>query len=68
MSTPSPVRIIETDGLGAELMPVVCAWCKAPMGAKVCVSAVRGMVSHGICPACFDRVQAPILLNDWVLA
>lgn len=43
---------IEGDGLGASLMPVVCAWCGAKMGAKVCAPHMACRVSHGICPAC----------------
>ena len=50
----SPFRTVETDGVGAELMPVVCAWCSVKMGAKVCEPAMAGKVSHGICPACFE--------------
>lgn len=52
----SPDRIIETDGVGANLMPVVCSWCRRDMPAKVWPSPVLpGQVSHGICPACRDK-------------
>jgi hypothetical protein len=45
----------EDDGLGASLMAVVCAWCAAPMPAKVCAPAEAGKVSHGMCQACYER-------------
>lgn len=60
----SPLRTLETDGLGAALMPVVCAWCRQPMGAKVCEAAMAGMVSHGICPGCVAIERAKLNLND----
>ena len=47
-----PGRIVETDGIGALLQAVVCAWCKTPMGAKVCEASMAGRISHGLCPAC----------------
>lgn len=48
----APDRSVETDGIGASLMSVVCAWCKKPLGAKVCVPSMAGQVSHGICEGC----------------
>jgi hypothetical protein len=53
----SPDRIIETDGVGANLMKVVCAWCKKDLGAKACVPEMVGKISHGICPACADGLR-----------
>jgi hypothetical protein len=47
---------IESDGSGAPLMAVVCAWCQASLGAVVCAPAMAGQTSHGICPACKERV------------
>jgi hypothetical protein len=49
-------RIIETDGVGVDLMPVVCSWCRRDLPAKVWPTAVsRGEASHGVCPACRDQ-------------
>jgi hypothetical protein len=48
---------IESDGLGASLMPRVCAWCKVSLGAVVCEPAMAGCVSHGICPACSEILR-----------
>lgn len=46
----------DTDGIGAPLMAVVCAWCGKHLGAIVCTPAQAGMTSHGICPPCKERV------------
>ena len=51
-------RCTESDGLGASLMAVRCAWCDCSMGAKVCAPAQAGLVSHGICPACAVDMRA----------
>ncbi len=51
---------IESDGLGADLMPVVCAWCSRSLGAKVCRPEEAGQVSHGICPECQERLLAEL--------
>jgi hypothetical protein len=49
---------IESDGLGASLMAVRCGWCGANIEAKVCEPAMAGKVSHGICPACQQKLLA----------
>ena len=50
-------QCVESDGIGAALMPVVCAWCRVPLGAKVCAPAMSGKVSHGMCEACSERLM-----------
>jgi hypothetical protein len=45
-----PVRV--DDGLGVPMCAVVCAWCKAPMGAKACLPHQVNRVSHGMCSSC----------------
>lgn len=59
----SPNRIVETDGLGADLMGVVCAWCKKDMGTKVCVPEMAGKVSHGICPECTKKTLGALAIS-----
>lgn len=55
----SPDRIIETDGLGVDLMPVVCSWCKRDLPAKAWPTPVLpGQISHGICPKCADDMRS----------
>jgi hypothetical protein len=46
----------ETDGLPASLMARVCSWCNQSMGAVVCEPALAGKITHGICPACQERL------------
>ena len=48
----------ESDGIGASLMAVVCAWCGADLGAKVCAPSEAGKTSHGICPKCAADMRA----------
>lgn len=54
----STIPCRESDGIGAALMPVVCAWCGRPMGAKVCVPAMAGQTSHGMCRECLTKKKA----------
>lgn len=48
----------ESDGLGASLMAVRCAWCGRSLGAKVCAPSEAGKTSHGICPSCAVDMRA----------
>lgn len=48
----------ESDGLGASLMAVVCAWCGTSLGANVCAPSEAGKSSHGICKACAIDMRA----------
>ncbi|HWA28096.1 MAG TPA: hypothetical protein VG734_20765 [Lacunisphaera sp.] len=61
-----PKRNFETDGIRADLMAVVCAWCGKNMGAKVCAASQVGQVSHGMCPACERAMRAEAGLPNLV--
>lgn len=50
----------ESNGIGASLMPVVCAWCGAKKGAKVCENWDGRSVSHGMCRPCAVRNMAAL--------
>lgn len=44
----------ESDGIGAALQRVECAWCGAFIKAQVCVPSMADEVSHGMCLPCAD--------------
>lgn len=48
----------ESDGIGATLQKVVCAWCGKGLGAQACVPEMANTVSHGMCPACSAEQRA----------
>lgn len=39
-------------------MRKVCAWCKKDMGMAASVNKSEGIISHGICEECVDRIFA----------
>lgn len=51
---------IESDGIGVALMPVVCSWCGVGLGAKACAPHMAGLTSHGMCPACWEKLFAAL--------
>jgi hypothetical protein len=47
---------IESDGIGATLLRRVCGWCQAEMGVVAGSPDQAGEITHGICPACAERM------------
>jgi hypothetical protein len=41
-------------------MKQVCAWCKIQFGATDEKTAAKDLVSHGICPACYENQMKDI--------
>ncbi len=39
-------------------MRKICAWCKKSMGTVPTANNLDGIVSHGICEECVDRIFA----------
>lgn len=39
----------------ANIIKVVCAWCKEEMGTKQADNLPEGSVTHGICPGCYKK-------------
>ena len=39
-------------------MRKICAWCKEDMGTAPSVDSADGVISHGICEECVDRIFA----------
>jgi len=39
-----------------RVLAVVCAWCRASLGTRPASPVTAGTVSHGMCPACAERL------------
>jgi len=46
----------EAAARARRLVAVVCAWCRTSLGFRPASPVTAGTVSHGLCPACAERL------------
>lgn len=37
---------------------IMCAWCQADLGTKAAPRSAPGAITHGICVACIEKMEA----------